>query len=206
MRHKAWKLLLPRWTTSLVPTCLLLLLIVQPPRVRISAQEARSNPSPDRMVGAAEVYYLKNKNKTRSLVRIYLEGTDDDRKMLKDSISMDVIFEVDGLKVTKPQTVNLVFTVYANTKSKFTKDHNLQLYTDALGGMGVAEWRTRRVSTRPLPSGGTVEVFLSPPLEFKRIEILAKAREAIVTLGESTFRLKKSDFQAIKDLNETIEP
>jgi len=185
---------------------LLLLLLVQPENVGSFAQETRSNFSPDGMVGAAEVYYMKNKNKTRSLVRIYLEGTDNDRKALKDTITMDVIFEVDGLKVTKPQTASLVFTKYANKKSKFTKDHNVHIYTDGLEGMDGAEWRTRLVSTQSLPSGGIVEIFLSPPLKFERVVTLANAREAIVTLGESTFRLKKSDFQALKDLNETIEP
>lgn len=188
------------------PLCLLLLLLVQPGNNGSFAQETRSNPSPDKMVGAAEVYYLKDKNKTRSLVRIYLEGTDSDRKALKDTISMDVIFEVNGLKVTKPSTATLVFTVYTNKKSKFTKQHNVHIYTDGLEGMNGTEWRTRLVSTHPLPSGGTVEIFLSPPLEFKRIVTLANAREAIVWLGESNFHLKQSDFQALKDLNRTIEP
>lgn len=184
---------------------LFLLLMVHPGKAGILAQETKSNPAPDRFVGAAEVYHLKDKNRTRSLVRIYLEGTEEDRKALKDTISMDVIFEVDGMKVTKPKTASLVFTVYTNKKSKFTKDHNLFIYTDGVDGMNGAEWRTRLVSTQSLPSGGTVEVFLSPPLEFKRIVTLANAREALVSLGESTFTLRRTDFQSIKDLNRTIE-
>ena len=139
-------------------------------------------------------------------MRIYLQGTDSDRKAMMDTVSMDVIFEVNGYRVTKPQTASLVFTVYANKKSKFTKEHNVHIYTDGLEGMNGSEWRTRRVSTQSLPSGGTVEIFLSPPLDFKRILTLANAREATVSLGESSFPLKKSDLQALRDLSQTIEP
>jgi hypothetical protein len=37
-----------------------------------------SDPLPDKKIGAAEVYYFKDKNKSRAQVRIYLQGRPED--------------------------------------------------------------------------------------------------------------------------------
>jgi len=164
-----------------------------------------SDPLPDKKVGAAEVYYFKDKNKSRAQVRIYLQGRPEDTTAKKDAISMDVIFEVPGLKLTKPKYATLAFSVYSAEKSKYSKNHNMHIYTDGMEGMNGAEWRTRLLTTEQLSTGGTLEIFLSPPLEYERIERMANAGEVIVTIGDSRFALKKQDLQAIKDLNQTIE-
>ena len=164
-----------------------------------------SDPTPDRTVGAAEVYYFKDKNKTRAQVRIYLQGKPEDIGAKKDALSMDVIFEVTGQKVTKPQQASIAFSVYSADKSKYSKDHDLHIYTEGMEGKNGAQWRTRLLSTRPLPSGGSLEIFLSPPLEYDRIFRMANAIITVITLGESRFALKENAFQALKDLNQTIE-
>jgi hypothetical protein len=160
---------------------------------------------PDRTVGAAEVYYFKDRNKTRSQVRIYLLGSAEDTRANKDTVSMDVIFEVEGQKVTKPRVAKIALIVRSVAKSKYTKNHNLHIYTDGIEGMNGSEWRTQLITSAPLAGGGLEEVFLSPPLEYRRIVTMANAREVIVSLGESEFRLKKSDLHALRDLNQTIE-
>src|SRR5262245_4327829 len=58
---------------------------------------------PNRIVGEAEVYYFQDRNKTRSQVQIYLLGSAADANANKDTVSMEVIFEVEGPKVTKPR-------------------------------------------------------------------------------------------------------
>lgn len=165
-----------------------------------------SDPAPDRTVGAAEVFYLKGKNKTRSQVRIYLLGTREDAKANKDTISMDVIFEVEGQKVTKPKQATVAITIHSAGKSKYTKDHDLYIYTDGIDGMTTRGWRTRLITSQSLPSGGTIEIFLSPPIDYARILSLLHARVATVSLGEdSSFPLKQADLQALKNLDQTIE-
>lgn len=184
---------------------LVVMLLPQVDEMGNRAQAQGSDRSADRMVGAAEVYYLRDKNKTRSQVRIYLQGTPDDTKAQKDTVSMDVICEVDGQKVTKPRYASIAITVYSAHKSKYSKDHNLHIFTQGLEGGNGAEWRTRLVSTQLLPAGGSLEIFLSPALEYARILRMANATAAVVTFGESSFPLKQKDLQALKDLNQAIE-
>lgn len=160
---------------------------------------------PDRVVGAAEVYYFRDRNKTRSQVRIDLLGSPEDAKVNRDTVSMEVIFEVEGQKVTKPRVAKIALIVHSAAKSKYTKDHNLHIYTDGMEGMSGSEWRTQLIASHSLSGGGLEEIFLSPPLEYRRIVTMANAREVIVSLGESRFILKKSQLQALKDLNQTIE-
>ncbi|MEP7339529.1 MAG: hypothetical protein ABI977_17460 [Acidobacteriota bacterium] len=170
-----------------------------------AAQAQDSEPSPDRRVGAAEVYYFKERDKTRSQVRIYLQGRPEEIGTNKDTLSIDVIFEVNGQKVTKPQFVNIAFRVYSANKSKFSNDHEMHLYTEGMEGINGSTWRTKLLSRGQLPSGGTLEVFLSPPIEYERLLRMANAAASAVTLGQAKFALKKEDFQSLKDLTKTIE-
>lgn len=165
-----------------------------------------SDPAPDRTVGAAEVFYLKDKNKTRSQVRIYLLGSPADAKANKDTVSMDVIFEVDGQKVTKPKQATVALTIHSSGKSKYAKAPDLHIHTDGIEGWLTRGWKTRLIASQTLPSGGTIEIFLSPPIDYEKILSLLHAREATIFVGEeSTFTLKRADLEALKNLDQTIE-
>jgi hypothetical protein len=118
---------------------------------------------------------------------------------------MEVIFEVEGRKVIKPNIAKIAFIVHSVAKSIYTKDHNLHIFTEGIEGMAGSEWRTQLITRQPLTSGGLEEIFLSPPLEYNRIVTMANARQVIVSLGEASFELKKNQLQALKDLNQTIE-
>lgn len=174
----------------------------------VVAQERQSaSPQPDRTVGAAEVYYFKERNKSRAQVRIYLVGKPDDIGSSRESLSMDVIFEVDGGKVISPRYVTIALSSYSPDKPKYQKDHDLHIYTEGLKESSGIQFNTRLLSTKQLPSGGTLDIFLTPAIEYSKFLRMATAHLAIITFGEKKARvvLKKEDIKALDDLNRTIE-
>jgi hypothetical protein len=160
---------------------------------------------PTKRLGPQTCILSKIKNKSRAQVRIYMQGRPEDTTAKKDTISMNVIFEAPGLKLTKPKYATFAFSVYSAEKSKYSKNHNMQIYIRGIEGVNRAEWRTRLLMTKPLSTGGTLEIFLSLPLKYERIERMANAGEVMVTIGDSRFALKNQDLQALRDLNQTIE-
>jgi hypothetical protein len=168
----------------------------------VSAQSALS---PIRTVGAAEVYYFKEKNKSRAQVRIYLIGKAEDIGTKKDTLSVDVIFEVDGQKLTKPKFANLAFTAYSPEKSKYQSSHDMELYSDTPGNQSRSSYGTKLLKSMQYPGGGIMEVYLSPPIEYDKILKIITASVSGISLGKERTALKKGDIQAIKDLNSTVE-
>ena len=169
------------------------------------AQPQNSEPILIKTIGTAEIYYYKEKDKTRVQVRIYLEGKQEDIGTQKNTLSMDVIFETNGQKVIKPQKVSIAFSAYSPRESKLTNDHDLHLYIEGMEGKNGSTWGTKLLSTRQLPSGGKLEIFLSSPIEFDRIAKMANAMVARVALGRDTYAMKKEGLQALKDFTKTIE-
>ena len=161
--------------------------------------------NPVKTVGAAEVYYFKEKNKTRAQVRIYLVGKAEDIGTKKDTLSVDFIIEVDGQKLTRPKFANLAFTAYSAEKSKYQSNHDMMIYTDAAGERSSKNFGTQLLKSMQHPAGGIMEVYLSPPIEYERILKILNAMVSGITLGNTRAALKKEDVQALKDLNSTIE-
>ncbi len=162
---------------------------------------------PDRTVGTAEVYYFKERNKSRAQVRIYLVGRPEDIGSSRETLSMDVIFEVDGMKVVQPKYITIALSAYSPDKPKYQKDHNLHIYTEGLKENSGIEFKTRLLSSKQVPSGGTLDIFLTPAIEYNKFLRMASAHFAIITFGEKKARvvLKKEDIKALDDLNRTIE-
>jgi hypothetical protein len=172
--------------------------------VETRAQDSQSGSPLDRKVGAAEVYYLKDKNKMRAQVRIYLSGQAQDILAGKDVLTLDVVFEVTGTKLTQPKNVYFAFTSYFAEKPRFHKDNNLQLYSDGVGGLDITSWRTQILSSKSNPSGGGEEIYYAA-IQYDKFVRVVNAREAVVSLGESRFSLKKDQLEMFQDLNATIE-
>ena len=174
--------------------------------VRAGAQERSTTVvEPDRTVGAAEVYYLKDKNKTRAQVILHPLGDPNDRSGEREALRMDVIFESEGLKVVRPKYVFIAFSSYSPKGPKYQKDRDLTIYTRDLKGFTTTTARTRMLSSSSRPSGGAVEMFVSYPIPYSRfLEILA-ALDTTIIIGETQFKLTKEDVKALNDLNRTIE-
>ena len=171
-----------------------------------TAQEQPSAPlRPNRTVGSAELYYFKEKNKARAQIRIYLIGKADDVGSSREALSMDVIFEVDGMKVTQPRYVTIALSSHAPAKSKYHNDHDLHIHTQGLNESSGMEWNTRVLSSSNLPSGGSTEIFLTPAIEYSKFIRMASAHVVAITFGKTHVILKKEDIKALNDLNQTIE-
>jgi hypothetical protein len=170
----------------------------------VAQGQSLSSSKPDRTVGAAEVYYFKEKNKTRAQVRIYAVGKPDGKNDKQDILSMDVIFESDGSKVGTPKNVYLAFLSHSPTGPKYRKDDELHVSTEGLEGFARTTYRTSILSSSRTPSGVSVEVILSP-IDYKTFLRIISAHLVWVDLGETRFVLKKEDMKALNDLNKTIE-
>lgn len=171
----------------------------------VAQEQPRSLSKPDRTVGAAEVYYFKEKNKTRAQVRIYAIGQPGITNDMQDSLTMDVIFECDGAKVLRPKTVVVAFSSHSATGPKFQKEHNLRIYWEGLAGMEWAAFGTRILSSNRAPGIGTNEVLLSGAIEYQRFLRLTLAHQAKVDLGDTHFVLTREHIKALNDLTKTIE-
>jgi hypothetical protein len=196
-----------------LPAAITILVLV----AMVIAQQSSSVPvKPDKMVGAAEVYHFKDKNKSRAQVRRYLLGQPEDIGTDKETLSMDVVFELDGQKLTQPKFVYVALSSYYPSKSKYQNDHDLRIYTDGLDGINVTTWHTRVLSSVKLASGGIQEIYLAT-IEYRKFLTIANARLVVVGLGGpnptigiiptggSGFKLTKEDMQALKDLLGAIE-
>jgi hypothetical protein len=168
-------------------------------------EQSATDVKPDRTVGAAEVYYLKDKNKSRAQVILHPLGDPNDRSGERDALRIDVIFETEGLKVVKPRYVFFAFSSYSPKGPKYQKDRDLTIYTRDIKGFTSTTARTRMLSSSSRPSGGAVEIFVSSAIPYSRfLEILA-ALDTTISVGETQFKLTKEDVKALNDLNQTIE-
>jgi hypothetical protein len=171
----------------------------------VSTQDQPSGSVPDRIVGAAEVYHLKEKNKTRAQVRIYPFGKPAQKGAPRDGLSMDVIFESDGPKVARPRYVYLAFSSDSATGPKYQKERDLTIYTEVIGGgFWSGTLRTRMLSSSTSPSGSSVEVLLAS-IDYERFLRIAEAHMVSINLGKTHFILNKEDIKALNDLNQAIE-
>ena len=171
-----------------------------------SAQEqSAAVAKPDRTVGAAEVYYLKDKNKARAQIILHPLGDPTDTSGKREILRMDVIFESEGLKVTRPRYFFVAFSSFSPTGPKYQKRRDLTIYTRDLKGFTTTTVHTRLLSSSRPPSGGVVEVLVSSPIPYSRFLEILSALDITVVLGETQFQLKKEEAKALIDLNQTIE-
>jgi hypothetical protein len=168
-------------------------------------EQSAAAVKPDRTVGAAEVYYLKDKNRSRAQVIIYLSGDPNDTSGTRDAMRMDVIFELEGLTVVKPGSVFIALSSYSPAGPKYQKERDLTIHTRDMKGFTTTTFRTRMLSSSRRASGGAVEVFVSSAIPYSRFLEILSALDTTVLIGENQFELTKEDVQALKDLNRTIE-
>jgi hypothetical protein len=168
-------------------------------------EQSAAAVKPDRTVGAAEVYYLKDKNRSRAQVIIYLSGDPNDTSGTRDTMRMDVIFELEGPKVVRPGNVFIALSSYSSAGPKYQKERDLTIHTTDMKGFTTTTFRTRMLSSSRRASGGVLEVFVSSPIPYTRFLEMLSALDTTVFVGETQFKLTKEDVQALKDLNRTIE-
>jgi hypothetical protein len=174
--------------------------------VRAGAQEQSATVvKPDRTEGAAEVYYLKDKNKSRAQVIIYLSGGPHDTGGKRDTLRMDVIFESEGLKVVRPKYVFIAISSFSAAGPRYQKDRDLTIYTRDIKGFSSATFRTRMLSSSRQPSGEAAEVFVSSAIPYSKFLEFLAALDITVIIGETQFKLTRDDVRALNDLNRTIE-
>jgi hypothetical protein len=128
---------------------------------RLFATYLATTVKPNRIEGAAEAYYLKDKNRSRAQVIIYLSGGPNDTRGKGDTLRMDVIFESEGLKVVRPKYVFIAFSSSSPAGPRYQKDRDLTIYTRDIKGFSSATFRTRMLSSSRRPSGEAAEVFVS---------------------------------------------
>jgi len=159
---------------------------------------------PDRTVGSAEVYYLKDKNKSRAQVTLHPLSDHNARTAEHDALRMDLIFESKGLKVITPQYFFIAFSSQSRKGPRY-RNAALTIFTRDIKGFTRTIYGTRMLSSSNKPAGGSVEVFVSSAIPYSRFREILSALDTSITVGGTVFKLKKEDVNAITDLSRTIE-
>ena len=160
-------------------------------------------PKPDRTIGHAEIFSLKNPDRIRGQVRLFVVGTPDDQAKQKDVLIFEVALENPGARIRRPQYIQFYFHSFSSNGLKYKDRHKLGIDIIYLDGSHSLGGDTRLVSSGT-ENGMTVETLVGPRFLYDDFVRMTSAQRVNVGLGQTVFTLSRRDLDALKDLTKTV--
>lgn len=161
-------------------------------------------PKPHRTIGRAEIFSLKNPDRVRGQVRLFVVGTPDDLAKQKDVLIFEVALENPGAKISRPQYIHFYFHSYSSKGHKYKDRHKLGMDVIYLDGSHSLGGDTRLVSSGT-ENGMTVETLVGPRFWYDDFVRMISAQRVDVGVGQTIFTLLRRELDALKDLTKIVD-